>query len=249
MKWLMKLLGVDSEMMELSKSGVLGTEEAMKAFRMSDDEKLTALRQFCHAYGTEDFTNFDVVTMDKVVHSIGQILNERGGVEEMRRLFDQLGSVAGIRSLDLRWDGIGEWSAMMPACELGESSGSEEVGDTLRSAITANGHPVEAEFSDGVICTGEMRDDLTGNFDLSMRVSQPTPTSTVLECLTVKMPWGEKEETLTTIASGPLPDGLSITLVVHEPAPWLDDRSNLPQWADVYWEGNLLGRMTIRAEA
>lgn len=249
MKWLMKLLGVNPDMMKLAESGSPVTVEAKKALDMSDDEKLDTLRQFCHAYGTKDFSNFDPVTMDGVVRSIGDILNARGGIEEMRRFVDQLGSVAGIRSLELNWDGIGEWTASLPACDLGARTSVEETGDTLRAGINVDGQTVEAEFFDGVIWTGEENDDLTGNFDLSMRVSQSMPISTVLQQLSVKLPWRDKEASFATIASGPLADGLSVTLTVDEAAPWLEGRSQVPEWADVYWGEKLLGRVTIRAEA
>ena len=208
---------------------------------MTDEDKLAALLQFCNAYGTEDFTNFDVATMDRVVYSIGQVLNDRGGIVEMRSLFDQLGDVSGIRSLDLHWDGIGEWRAMLPGSELGSQS-----SESLRARIHVDDQPLEAEFFDGVLWTGEEHADLTGNFDLSMRVATPIPLSMVLELLTIRMPWGNHEATLNTIASRPLQDGLSVTLVADKPAPWPRDRSFGPSWAEVCWGDAVVRRITVR---
>jgi hypothetical protein len=40
---------------------------------------------------------------------IGEELNHRGGTDEMRRLFDQVGREKGLDSLAALWVGIGDW--------------------------------------------------------------------------------------------------------------------------------------------
>jgi hypothetical protein len=43
------------------------------------------------------------------VHEIGRALDRRGGVSEMRRIFSMVPPMQGKRTVEMEWDGIGDW--------------------------------------------------------------------------------------------------------------------------------------------
>jgi hypothetical protein len=73
----------------------------------NDAEILTLLRQLCDAYINND-TNL-INKLEPLATKIGKELNQRGGIEEMRQIWYQLGNVRGARTLEMHWDGIGNW--------------------------------------------------------------------------------------------------------------------------------------------
>ena len=71
----------------------------------SDDEKV--LRQLCGAYAQNDRDTIE--QLEPKARLIGEELDRRGGLEEMRRMFDQLRGMQGSRTLEMHWNGIGDW--------------------------------------------------------------------------------------------------------------------------------------------
>lgn len=74
---------------------------------MTDQQMLDVLRRLCNAY-TQNNTAV-ISRLEPLATQIGEELNRRGGIEEMRRMWDQLGNMRGARTLDGHWDGIGDW--------------------------------------------------------------------------------------------------------------------------------------------
>jgi hypothetical protein len=67
--------------------------------------KLTNLATY-YAEGGLSRDNADLVEQ---VRKIGRDLHERGGITEMRRVFALVPVIAGKRTLEMEWNGIGEW--------------------------------------------------------------------------------------------------------------------------------------------
>jgi len=74
---------------------------------MSDSEMLKVLRSLCDAYSQNDRSQ--VESLEITATEIGQELNRRGGKNEMLRLFKMLDARPGLRTLEMHWDGIGDW--------------------------------------------------------------------------------------------------------------------------------------------
>ena len=73
---------------------------------MSDQEMLSTLKRLCNAYAQDDPIYKE---LEPLATKIGQQLNDRGGINEMRRIFYQLGGMRGVRTLEMHWGGIGDW--------------------------------------------------------------------------------------------------------------------------------------------
>jgi HEAT repeat protein len=78
-----------------------------KAQRMSDREMVESLASLCRAYAEDAPEVIDA--LEPLATAIGRRLNERGGIREMRRVFAMLHDERGTRTLDMHWDGIGDW--------------------------------------------------------------------------------------------------------------------------------------------
>lgn len=74
---------------------------------MQDDQALDTLRRLCAAYMTNDRPAIQV--LEPMATQIGEELDRRGGIQEMRRVFALLGGVPGSRTLEMHWDGVGDW--------------------------------------------------------------------------------------------------------------------------------------------
>ncbi len=74
---------------------------------LSDTQMLDTLTRLCNAYAADD--SAEVARLEPVASRIGEELNRRGGVPEMRRMWNRLGNIRGSRTLDMHWDGIGDW--------------------------------------------------------------------------------------------------------------------------------------------
>lgn len=74
---------------------------------MQDDHALDKLRRLCAAYTNNDRSA--IQSLEPVVTEIGKELDRKGGIQEMRRVFALLGGAPGSRTLEMHWDGIGEW--------------------------------------------------------------------------------------------------------------------------------------------
>jgi len=73
---------------------------------MNDHEMLSILKKLCNAYAQNEPTYKE---LEPIATKIGEQLNEHGGIKEMRRIFDKLGGIRGARTLEMHWDGIGDW--------------------------------------------------------------------------------------------------------------------------------------------
>lgn len=74
---------------------------------MSDEQILSLLSDLCSAYTANNKT--DISSLEPIATRIGMELFERGGLAEMKRVFNMLGNRAGARTLDMHWDGVGSW--------------------------------------------------------------------------------------------------------------------------------------------
>ncbi|MBM3713822.1 MAG: hypothetical protein FJW56_10410 [Actinobacteria bacterium] len=72
-----------------------------------DFKILATLRNLCTAYTMNDKSK--ISGLEPKAKVIGRELNSVGGIEEMRRIFNKLGGIPGQRTLEMLWDGIGEW--------------------------------------------------------------------------------------------------------------------------------------------
>ena len=70
---------------------------------MTDLEMLHTLRRYCIAYDQDDRATIGKLYSEVI--QIGEELNRRGGIEEMKRIWNQL-DVSGDY---LPWDGMGDW--------------------------------------------------------------------------------------------------------------------------------------------
>ena len=86
---------------------VVYTLKAREENVMQDGEMLSVLRRLCAAYTSNDKSA--IQSLEPIATQIGAELHERGGSQEMRRLFSQLNGIQGSRTLDMHWDGIGSW--------------------------------------------------------------------------------------------------------------------------------------------
>jgi len=82
-------------------------ELAAPATEMSDSDMVNTLCRLCDAYMTSD--RQVITSLEPLATSIGHALNRRGGVVEMLRIFHLLDGRWGSRTIDMLWDGIGNW--------------------------------------------------------------------------------------------------------------------------------------------
>lgn len=80
--------------------------ELRAASDMSDQEMVAVLRRLCAAYASDDPVKRE---LEPIATEIGGQLDRRGGIREMRRIFDMLEGSRGARTLDMHWNGIGDW--------------------------------------------------------------------------------------------------------------------------------------------
>jgi len=74
---------------------------------MTDREILDILVALCHAYAAND--EAAITKLEPQATKIGEDLHRRGGIQEMRRVYSLVPSMQGKRTLEMHWDGIGEW--------------------------------------------------------------------------------------------------------------------------------------------
>ncbi len=74
-----------------------------------DQEMLDTLVQLCDAYADNDTAA--IARLEPEATHIGEVLDQRGGLREMRRIFELVGDRRGIRTLEMHWGHIGDWRA------------------------------------------------------------------------------------------------------------------------------------------
>jgi len=87
---------------------------------MPISEIVGILGQLCYAWTTQSAAQWsdkilaakasaDIRRIEPIARKIGEELNRRGGIAEMRRAFSLVGSRPGARTLEMFWTGIGSW--------------------------------------------------------------------------------------------------------------------------------------------
>jgi hypothetical protein len=82
-------------------------EDLERVTQMSVSEFVNVLTDLCRAYEYND--SVEIERLEAMASKIGRILNERGGVQEMRRIFKMVPDVGSRRTLEMHWEGIGDW--------------------------------------------------------------------------------------------------------------------------------------------
>ncbi len=86
-------------------------EKALKKlgwqYNDQDHQMIDILVQLCDAYVYSNAA--EISKLEPLATQIGKTLHERGGLSEMRRLYEQLGERKGSRTLEMHWNGIGDW--------------------------------------------------------------------------------------------------------------------------------------------
>jgi HEAT repeat protein len=86
-------------------------EKALKKLGWQDNDQdhkmLDILIQLCDAYVSSNAA--EISKLEPLAAQIGKTLHARGGLNEMRRLYEQLGERKGSRTLEMHWNGIGDW--------------------------------------------------------------------------------------------------------------------------------------------
>lgn len=74
---------------------------------MTDNEMIGTLKQLCQAYADNDTSL--ISRLEPEATRIGEELDARGGIDEMRRVYGLIPDMRGKRTLEMHWDGIGHW--------------------------------------------------------------------------------------------------------------------------------------------
>jgi hypothetical protein len=236
MNWLMKLFGLG---------------------KMADTANRVSLRQYCEACSGNDIPN--LMRLEQLARKIGNELHRKGGLAEMRRVFDLLGTMPNRRRLEVLWDGTGGWRAWTLAGTPSERS--SDIGERVKATLRVEGKSVVVEAFNARICTGEERDDMMGNLDLSIRFSEPVLIQTVVKNLSVKIPWKPEAKVFGVIGTGDAPGGLDVTLVTNTwpPEDCLSTEAGgirlnptrLPASVEVLWaehsKDQPIGRVALKA--
>lgn len=91
---------------ELARPVVADKPESPSA-ELTDREMVETLSALCDAYIANRQTEID--RLEPLASAIGRVLDRRGGIGEMRRLFRELQGRRGSRTLEMHWNGIGDW--------------------------------------------------------------------------------------------------------------------------------------------
>ena len=75
---------------------------------MTDQEMVNNLSELARYYANGGLSA-DNPSLVNLVIEIGKDLSRRGGISEMRRIFDQMPAMTGKRTVEMQWDGIGNW--------------------------------------------------------------------------------------------------------------------------------------------
>lgn len=81
--------------------------EAINFNEEDEEAALSILNRLCAAYASNSKTQ--IAKLEPQAKKIGQAANQRGGMMEMRRLFNKLNKIPGRRNLEFFWGGIGNW--------------------------------------------------------------------------------------------------------------------------------------------
>lgn len=74
---------------------------------MGDREMVSVLTKLSQAYAEDDMAAIQQLELQAT--KIGQELDRRGGIQEMRRVFGLVPAMRGKRTLEMHWGGVGDW--------------------------------------------------------------------------------------------------------------------------------------------
>jgi HEAT repeat protein len=74
---------------------------------MSEPQMIGLLGNLCSAYKADNAAV--IAELEPKATAIGELLNHRGGIDEMRHVFHKLEGTPGARTLEMHWGGIGDW--------------------------------------------------------------------------------------------------------------------------------------------
>jgi hypothetical protein len=75
---------------------------------MNDQETVATLVDLANYYANGGLSADNSDLVNNVIE-IGRALDRNGGIQEMRRVFNMVPSMRGERTVEMQWDGIGEW--------------------------------------------------------------------------------------------------------------------------------------------
>ncbi|MBS1789336.1 MAG: hypothetical protein JST85_16545 [Acidobacteria bacterium] len=75
---------------------------------MTDQEMAAKLTELARYYASGGLSANNPMLVNEVME-IGRALNRRGGISEMRRIFAMVPPMQGKRTVEMQWDGIGDW--------------------------------------------------------------------------------------------------------------------------------------------
>ncbi len=75
---------------------------------MTDREMVAKLVEVAEYFAGGGLSKDNPGLMNQVME-IGRDLNQKGGIKEMRRVFNMIPPMTGRRTVEMQWDGIGEW--------------------------------------------------------------------------------------------------------------------------------------------
>lgn len=75
---------------------------------MTDQEMVKKLVQLATYYAKGGLSE-DNPTLVAEAMEIGKALDQTGGIREMRRIFNMVPPMQGKRTVEMQWDGIGDW--------------------------------------------------------------------------------------------------------------------------------------------
>jgi len=73
----------------------------------NEEKMIETLERLCKAYALND--RQEINSLEPIATQIGKALDLYGGIKEMRRIYNQIPIQQGKRTLDMHWNGIGEW--------------------------------------------------------------------------------------------------------------------------------------------
>jgi hypothetical protein len=79
-----------------------------KESEQTDQEMVSKLAELARYFANGGLSQDNPGLVNEIME-IGRTLDRRGGIREMRRVFNMVPSMAGKRTVEMQWDGIGEW--------------------------------------------------------------------------------------------------------------------------------------------
>jgi hypothetical protein len=75
---------------------------------MSDQDMVKKLTELANYYARGGLSRDNPQLVNEAME-IGRTLHDRGGITEMRRIFNMIPPMQGKRTVEMQWGGIGDW--------------------------------------------------------------------------------------------------------------------------------------------